>query len=119
MAAGEATSIGSPKRRSRITRGSKLLPSVHEQSVWARVVRDVLDAVVAHCGGVESPSCNVPRRGVSQPWRPNSSTSKTALHVPMPLAMTPLLRTSICTDGLLMASEGTAKRSDGSASSAT
>jgi len=44
MAAGEATSIGSPKRRSRITRGSKLLPSVHEQSVWARVVRDVLDA---------------------------------------------------------------------------
>lgn len=48
------TASTAPKRRfhrSRITKGSKLLPSVHEQSVWARIMRDTLDAVLAHCGG--------------------------------------------------------------------
>jgi len=43
-----------PKRnRSRITSGAKLLPGVHEQSVWARIMRDSLDGLVSHCGGEE------------------------------------------------------------------
>jgi len=37
--------------RSRIGNGSQLLPSVDGRSVWARIMRDTLDAVVAHCGG--------------------------------------------------------------------
>jgi hypothetical protein len=39
------------RNRSRITNGSKLLPGVHSQSVWARIMRDVRDAVVAQLGG--------------------------------------------------------------------
>jgi len=50
-------STSEPRRhRSRITRGSKLLPHVHEQSVWARIMRDRLDGVLAHCGGAELPA---------------------------------------------------------------
>jgi len=56
MTASCAASVGVRKHRSRITNGSKLLPSVHEQSVWARIMRDTLDAVVAHCGGVDNVS---------------------------------------------------------------
>jgi hypothetical protein len=33
--------------RSRVTNGSKLLPSVHPQSVWARLYRDTLDSMTA------------------------------------------------------------------------
>jgi hypothetical protein len=42
------------QHRSRITNGSALLPSVHGQSVWARIMRDVLDAVTEHCGGEQA-----------------------------------------------------------------
>ena len=38
-------------RRSRITKGSKLLPTVNQSSVWGRIMGDVLDAVIARCGG--------------------------------------------------------------------
>ena len=52
MAIAEQATMTPPRKiRSRITRGSKLLPSVHEQSVWARIMRDTLDAVTEHCGG--------------------------------------------------------------------
>jgi hypothetical protein len=37
--------------RSRITNGKALLPSVHGQSVWGRIMKDVMDAVYEHCGG--------------------------------------------------------------------
>jgi hypothetical protein len=37
--------------RSRISNGSKLLPSVHPQSVWGRVYRDAVDRLVEHVGG--------------------------------------------------------------------
>jgi hypothetical protein len=41
-----------PRRhRSRITNGTRLLPSVHPQSVWGRLLRDTVDGLVAHCGG--------------------------------------------------------------------
>ena len=41
-----------PRRiRSKITRGTKLLPTVHEQSHWARIMRDTFDACISHCGG--------------------------------------------------------------------
>jgi hypothetical protein len=39
------------RHRSRITNGTALLPSVHGQSAWARIMKDVLDNVIAHCGG--------------------------------------------------------------------
>lgn len=51
MPADNAATTAPQRRRSRITRGTKLLPSVHEQSVWARIMRDRLDGVLAHCGG--------------------------------------------------------------------
>jgi hypothetical protein len=51
MTAVDSVSTAPRKHRSRITRGSKLLPTVHEQSVWARIMRDTLDAVMAHLGG--------------------------------------------------------------------
>ncbi len=53
MTADSSVSTAPPRRRSRITRGTKLLPSVHEQSVWARIMRDRLDGVLAHCGGAD------------------------------------------------------------------
>ena len=49
--ADKGTSKPPQRYRSRITSGSKLLPNVHEQSVWARIMRDTLDAVLTHCGG--------------------------------------------------------------------
>jgi hypothetical protein len=44
-------SIGQRKHRSRITNRSALLPSVHPQSVWGRLMRDTLDGMVEHLGG--------------------------------------------------------------------
>jgi hypothetical protein len=41
----------SPVTRSRITNGSDLLPTVDGRSVWARLMRDTLTAMVQHCGG--------------------------------------------------------------------
>ena len=37
--------------RSRVTNGSKLLPTVPGSSVWARILRDNLDAMIVHLGG--------------------------------------------------------------------
>jgi hypothetical protein len=51
-----ALPIGKPKRsagRMRITNGTDLLPHVDGRSVWARLMRDTLDMMVAHCGGAD------------------------------------------------------------------
>jgi len=40
-----------PEARSRITNGSALLPTVDGRSIWARLMRDSLAALVTHCGG--------------------------------------------------------------------
>jgi hypothetical protein len=40
-----------PAQRARITNGSKLLPSVPGTSIWARLLRDNLDAMIVHLGG--------------------------------------------------------------------
>jgi hypothetical protein len=45
------TAQPSPYNRSRITNGRRLLPGVHAQSAWARIMRDVVNALAAHCGG--------------------------------------------------------------------
>jgi len=42
-----------PEARCRVTNGSSLLPTVDGRSVWARLMRDQLAALVAHCGGVD------------------------------------------------------------------
>jgi hypothetical protein len=39
------------RNRSRITNGTRLLPSVKGSSVWGRIMSDVYEAVVSHCGG--------------------------------------------------------------------
>jgi hypothetical protein len=54
------TGAGELANRSRITNGTKLLPGVHSQSVWARYMRDVHHAMVNHLGGDDR---------VSQPQR--------------------------------------------------
>jgi hypothetical protein len=43
-------------QRSRITNGKRLLPTVHPQSVWARLMRDTMDALVSHLGGPDNVS---------------------------------------------------------------
>jgi hypothetical protein len=40
-----------PKRRSRVTRGTKLLPTVRGDSHWGRIMKDVHDAALEHVGG--------------------------------------------------------------------
>ena len=40
-----------PYARSRVTNGSSLLPTVDGRSIWARLMRDQLAALLAHCGG--------------------------------------------------------------------
>jgi hypothetical protein len=40
-----------PQARSRITNGKALLPSVDGRSLWARLMRDTLSALLVHCGG--------------------------------------------------------------------
>jgi hypothetical protein len=42
--------------KSRISNGAALLPSQDGRSVWARIMRDCLQALVAHCGGVDEVS---------------------------------------------------------------
>jgi hypothetical protein len=39
------------RQRARITNGSKLLPTVSGTSVWARILKDTLDAMIIHLGG--------------------------------------------------------------------
>jgi hypothetical protein len=43
-----------PAQRSRITNGKRLLPSVHRQSAWARIMRDTMDAMLSHLGGPDN-----------------------------------------------------------------
>src|SRR4051794_35789318 len=40
----------SPRTRSRIANGNALLPS-DNRSMWARIMRDTLATLIAHCGG--------------------------------------------------------------------
>jgi hypothetical protein len=37
--------------KSRITNGSALLPTANGNSIWARLVKDTLGGLMAHCGG--------------------------------------------------------------------
>jgi hypothetical protein len=46
-----AMPLGQRRMRSRITNGTRLLPSVHPQSVWGRLMRDTMDGMEAHLGG--------------------------------------------------------------------
>lgn len=39
--------------RSRLTNGSELLPDVDGRSTWARLFRDILEAMEAHVGGAD------------------------------------------------------------------
>src|SRR5262249_16590832 len=39
------------RHRSRVSNGSQILPTAHSQSVWARLLRDTRDLMVAHLGG--------------------------------------------------------------------
>jgi hypothetical protein len=64
MTASGFTAVGARKHKSRITNGSKLLPTVHPQSVWGRILRDTLDALTAHLGGASNVS--EPRRLASR-----------------------------------------------------
>lgn len=46
----------SPMGRSRIGNGRELLPGVDGRSVWARLLRDELGALIAHAGGEDRAS---------------------------------------------------------------
>jgi hypothetical protein len=41
------------KRRSRITSGARLLPTVRGDSQWGRIMGDVYNSALAHCGGAD------------------------------------------------------------------
>ncbi len=40
--------------RSKITNGTKLLPSVHGKTTWGRIFGDTYHALVTHCGGLDT-----------------------------------------------------------------
>ena len=42
-----------PTARCRVTNGSSLLPTVDGRSIWARLMRDQLAALLAHLGGAD------------------------------------------------------------------
>jgi hypothetical protein len=42
--------------KSRISNGAALLPSQDGRSAWARIMRDCLQALIAHCGGIDEVS---------------------------------------------------------------
>ena len=44
------------KARARITNGSDLLPTVDGRSIWARLMRDTLNAMLNHMGGEDNAS---------------------------------------------------------------
>ena len=46
----------STRHRSRITNRNKLLPSISGTSVWARLMRDTMDAMIVHLGGEDQVS---------------------------------------------------------------
>lgn len=48
---GESPGERPASTRSRITNGAKLLPHVDGRSTWAKLLRDTLDDLLAHCGG--------------------------------------------------------------------
>jgi hypothetical protein len=51
-----AMPLGQRRMRSRITNGTRLLPSVHPQSVWGRIMKDTVDGLVSHLGGPDNVS---------------------------------------------------------------
>ena len=55
MVACRGVSISGSKMRrsasSRVTNGSDLLPSVDGRSIWARIMRDTIQAMLTHLGG--------------------------------------------------------------------
>jgi hypothetical protein len=49
-----STTDGRDRRvRSRVSNGSRLLPSCDGRSTWARIMRDTFSSLVAHCGGAD------------------------------------------------------------------
>lgn len=54
MGARNATVKPKSKQRSRLMNGSAFVPSADGRTVWARIARDVADALVSHCGGQET-----------------------------------------------------------------
>ena len=46
----------STRHRSRITNRNKLLPSISGTSVWTRLMRDTMDAMIVHLGGEDQVS---------------------------------------------------------------
>ena len=66
----------STRHRSRITNRNKLLPSISGTSVWARIVRDTMDAMIVHLGGEDQVSETAahslsPHRGAGDRARPH------------------------------------------------
>jgi hypothetical protein len=52
---GDTAAIDNRKKgRSRLTNGYELLPSVDGRSTWARLMRDIIAALTAHCGGADN-----------------------------------------------------------------
>lgn len=45
-----------PAFRSRIGNGSAILPTTDGRSIWARIMRDTLEALIQHCGGLDTVS---------------------------------------------------------------
>jgi len=55
----------SPTTRSRVSNGSSLLPNCDGRSLWARLMRDTLQNLQAHCGGELSETQRLAARRVS------------------------------------------------------
>lgn len=47
------TTQKAPVARSRITNGSELLPGIDQRSTWARLFRDLNNALIEHLGGAD------------------------------------------------------------------
>jgi hypothetical protein len=45
------TAARARNQRARVTNGTRLLPTVPGTSIWARILRDNLDAMITHLGG--------------------------------------------------------------------
>jgi len=115
-------SAGSAKKRprthrSRITNGSKLLPSVHPQSTWARVYRDTLDTLHSHLGGEDFASAPqlMHARYAAVLDTELILTRPTRLAPPGTTAKSLSLHCSICSAGWSMHHGASAKRLAGNA----
>ena len=53
MTATSTAHVNKAKGRSRLTNGRDLLPTVDGRSIWARVMRDTLAAMLTHVGGAD------------------------------------------------------------------